>query len=704
MKKSLILLILVFTLVMGVGFVSADLFVGPMERSYHMGDELNLTITLGPVVNTNDFLILKLICVSGIGQSAIDEVLEADEEENSNETDNGVMTVEEVLEAVGGVGGSEVEIYKSPYSVGAGDEKEVFVSIKLDKFLVGDLRGLCSIRAVYGGEEINSKEFEISRVLEVSAEVDGVLFAPGEKMGIKGNAYRKNGVPVNGFVEARIVGTDISVSGTASDGAFDLNFTVLKDMKARGYEVRVRAYEKNDKGDIINEGMAQVSFEVKQVIKKLEVSFDGQSVTPGNEFPYRINLIDQAGDQIQEDITLNIYRPDELEFSERLVRSGEALSFNSEQNFTPGYWTISARIRDVESERIFLVEDLELASFELNNNTLIVKNIGNVRYTKPVEISIGGVSEVKDMSLDLGEIKRFRLSAPDGEYNIEINDGRFSDSLGSAFLTGSAIRISSVGLVNSLKDKFSLLVWIFVIVIAGIVALILFRKIRRKAFFGKTPKLVKSVSVDEKSSESKVVSDATSTTGAIDNGVRQECSVVSLKVKNLKEVMAVDKEVIHMIDKGLLKAKDLKAKIYVVGDYRILIYSPIVTGEEDNNIVAINSAKNISDILNEYNAGHEKKLDFGVGVNVGEMIVERKEGKFRFTSSGRTIPSAKSASGKSTGDVLISKEVHGKVVGRVKSDKHPGENYWIVKRVVDRSKHKAFVERFKSGKKDSKEK
>ncbi len=690
MKKSLVF---VFLLVFGVlmsGVVSADVFIGPTESFYHLGDELNFTVTLGPLANANDFLSVKMICVVPTFVSS----------STGNESENNESSVK----SLEGLSQSEVEIYKSPYSVKAGAEKKIDISAKLDKFLVGDLRGICTLRANYNGEEANSKEFEINRELEVDAVVSGVVFLPGDNVGIKGSAYRLNGVPVEGFAEATISGAGVSVSGVVGKGEFELNFSILKDMPAGKYKVVVRAYEKDENGEIINEGFSEAALQVEQVIRKVEISFESSSVTPGSDFSYSVNLYDQAGSPMAEDVTINIYKPDKSEFSEELVRAGEKRVLKTTNEFEPGYWEVTTQIGELERSKIFLVENLELASFVLEDNrTLVVTNIGNVRYKKPVEIRIGGVSEVRELDLDLGEVKKFKLSAPDGSYKIEINDGNIAESLGTTFLTGRAIGISGAGLLSGLKEKFFLLVWIFAIAIAGIIAFILYRKIRNKAYFEKTPQLVRSVGVDTQSPKKKLglwdvkekENDAISSS-VIEQGVRQECSVVSLNLKNLREVYSFDKEVIKSIDKGLFKAKDANAKIYVSGDYRIMIFCPVMTGEADNNVRAINSAKYIGEVLNEYNVGHDKKLDYGIGVNIGDMIIERKEGKFRFSSVGNTISLVKGISVKSTGDVLISKNVHNRVVGKVKSEKHPGEDYWIVKSVSDRGKYSGFVERYKT--------
>jgi len=144
-----------------------------------------------------------------------------------------------------------------------------------------------------------------------------------------------------------------------------------------------------------------------------------------------------------------------------------------------------------------------------------------------------------------------------------------------------------------------------------------------------------------------------------------------------------------------MQAKRVGAKIYVDGDYRVIVFSPILTKSMDNNIKAIKIARDISNILAEHNRKYADKIDFGIGISSGEMIVESREGKFRFTSTGNTIGMAKKISGSSKGELLISEKIRRKALGKIKTTKIPTMDYYRVRDIVDRDEHKEFVSRFK---------
>ena len=664
MKKSLTLVFLVVC-VLFTGAGSADLLVGQTDAFYHLGDELNISVLISPLISMNTFLIVKLSCLEVfVGNQSINLTAAM----NLSELKNYKM--------------HDIELFRGPYDVKAGEEREVLISAKLDRNLVGNLSGSCSIIANYGGEEGNSRKFEISNKLDVEFETDKVVYEPGENVALSGLANKAKGGAVDGFVEALVVEPNITILGTVNGGKFKLNFSIPKDMRAGKYEISMRAYEKEENGMLINEGFSSGSFEVMQVMRKAEFSFSNQSVVPGNIFYYQVFIYDQARDEMQGEVTIHIYKPDKSEFLQRLIEANSNYEFKVEKNYTPGYWSVDGKIGEIEIEKIFLIEELEIASFELVNETLIITNVGNVPYTRPVEIKIGGVSEVKEMNLGLGESKTFRLRAPDGDYNVEVFDGDKSENLGTTSLTGNAIRISDIGLFSSLQDNFYILIWVLIILILLVIIILVIRKFLKRSKFDKKPK-IKTIDMI-KSGEAR-------SSNVIDAGTKQECSVISLKIRNLEDVRK--KGGIDAVDRALLKAKDSRAKIYVVGEYRVIILCPLLTMAQDNSMNAVNVARQIKEVLDEHNA-KRGKIDFGIGISSGVLVVEKKDGGLKFSSISAAIPLAKRISDSSHGEILLSKDLHSRVVGKVRSEKYPGREYWIVKKISDRTQYREFVDKF----------
>lgn len=495
--------------------------------------------------------------------------------------------------------------------------------------------------------------------------------------------------------EAFILGSVIS---EVRDGHFSVVFVVPDNAPPGTYKVSARAYDQDRQGNIMNEGVASSSVRIKQVIQVAKLAFNFDSIVPGNEFLFIPLLYDQAENQGDGELEIIVYKPDNSVFMDKILKSSDTYSIFIETNYTPGYWKVEGKIGEIETEKSFFVEELEKISSTLEENTLTIRNIGNVLFDKAVEISIGEISEIKDVRLEVGESRRFRLAAPDGEYKIGVSDGSNSEDLGVTLLTGRVISINEIG--GYLSENYWMLILLLVVVVFIIIILVIIRKIKSGGIRVKVPKLVGP----KRDAVSKPLSVAgTVGGGVVDRGKKEEVSLISLKIKNFSEIQdsagSVKDGGLQCIDGVLLEAKSVGAKIYVDKEYRIIIFSPsIVKGE--NYLLAIRVAKGIGLILNNFNSSSEEKINFGIGVHSGDMAMERKEGKLKFVSLGNTVAIAKRLSEYSENEVLLSEQMHKKTLGKVKVEKKG--DFWKVTRIVDREQYEDFVNKFLKRQKEEK--
>jgi hypothetical protein len=342
MKKRGIFVVLAALLVFVLPLVSAEILISQPDSLYNVGDDFNIKITLSPVVDTHGFFVASLVCDSG-----------------------------------------EIEIYKVPKSVDANTQEEIGIRAVLERFLTESLIGECNVKANYGEDSAQSQTFELSRNVKVNFDIDGIIFDPIEDVGISGTAIKDNGEPLEGFVEVSIDEINASASGSLNNGSFRLDFVVPKDAAAGSYEVIVRAYEKDESGTVMNEGISTSLIKVKQVIREIDVSFDSQVIDPGDELIYTVLLRDQAGDEANGDVGVTIYKPDNSVFGKKLVEAGEVNNISTETNYAPGYWEVEAKLGEIKKRELFFVEELENVSFDLVDGSVIVVNTGNVPFRKP---------------------------------------------------------------------------------------------------------------------------------------------------------------------------------------------------------------------------------------------------------------------------------------------------------------------------------
>ena len=640
MKKSLLIFLILL-----VPLVSAEILISQTNSLYNLGDDFDVTISVLANSDTSSFFTTQLACVS------------------TNET-------------------KLLEIYKSPLSLKSGEEKTITISASFDKFLVGTLEGDCHLQSNFGEESASSIEFTLSRGVEVSMNTDKSVYEPGEPIIISGKAVKANGQPLLGFVEVTLSQVNLVLTGEVKDGAFNMTIIIPEDTHAGSYGVTARAYDKDSSGFTINEGTASSPLSVKQVPRSLVIELKAPSVMPETELEYSVFLLDQSGENIEKDIELNLLSPDGKFNQAKLTRTNTALFQSIPANLTPGQWKFQAKSDGFEAEKAFVVEEYRKLSFSLENNTLTVTNVGNILYEGPIEVTIGEVSEIKEMSLGVGQSKKFRLEAPNGEYQINVADGEELQNLGLASLTGKAISVNDVGF--SIKEDFDWIIWILALLVLAVIAVIFIRRAIKKRKYGKPQ--------TGKTGLKKLVGKVPAAGGIIDKGEKEESAVIALNLKNTSKLR---KPELDLIDSVLWKVKETGAKIYSHENYRIIIFSKMLTRDTENNFKAIQAASNIERVLANHNRKSALKIEFGIGINSGSLIVEKKDSKFRFISVGNTVITAKNLSQKSNQEILISEEMHRKTSTRVKADKS-GDKVWKVKRIVDRSPHAEYINRFVS--------
>ena len=199
--------------------------------------------------------------------------------------------------------------------------------------------------------------------------------------------------------------------------------------------------EKIIKGVVIIFSLIFACFLVIAQSNKIEVSTAKDIFDAGEKITFRVSLYDSQNNPVNDNVGVVIEDAEKLKKIEKIVPSNQFVDVDLGEGATYGYWTITAKYGDSEAKGIFSIEVNELAQFILENNVLTIKNIGNTKYTKTVQIIIGDTAGTKEPSLNVGEEISYRLIAPQGTYNVKITDGQTSLTRDDVALTGNAIGI-----------------------------------------------------------------------------------------------------------------------------------------------------------------------------------------------------------------------------------------------------------------------
>jgi hypothetical protein len=144
--------------------------------------------------------------------------------------------------------------------------------------------------------------------------------------------------------------------------------------------------------------------------------------TIGEEVKFQVILLDEDI-PVEKEITVSLY--DALKKKEviKSITSNSPSSITIGQDFPSGIWNIKAQYEEVFVERTITVGANLDVEFEIINDELIIRNKGNIRYTKTVQITIGSSTNSYVQNIGVGEEKILKLVSAQGTYNIKVTDG-----------------------------------------------------------------------------------------------------------------------------------------------------------------------------------------------------------------------------------------------------------------------------------------
>jgi class 3 adenylate cyclase len=668
MKRDNKLLFVVFLLmtVFVISFANAEILISQPKAFYNLGDEISFDIKIDSI--KTGYFDADLIC-NGLNKNIYHNV---------------------------------------PESTSFGIKR------KLISDYIGDLTGVCYVKLTYGADEKASQNFEISNEIDISLEIENMTYSAGDNIKIKGTAIKKNnellGQDYAAFAEVFLnYGNEtISASNIIKDGRFNVNFSTQEIMRSGNYALTVKVYDKDSQGNVLNFETTNAQIRIIQRPAKIDIALDKTLINPGEEIKVIPFLYDKAGDLIESKLLIKITDSEENVLYRGFVDANKELVLMTETNTFFGYAKIIAQKDSVVSEKAFEISQLKEIKAEISNHTLFITNVGNIPYNGVIEISIGNNKILKEISLDLNGNISLDVSAPDGIYDIIVRDDKNTYSQQGVSLTGSAISVREAGQkIGNFITNYPI-VWVFIILIFIFLGYALYRKNKEKMFSfdhitkfsGKKPADIKKSGGIEIINKDKIVDKIkmgeireAEQTGVL-QGHKQQAGIISIKIKNSNEMTSVAKE---NLTKALEYAYQKKAVSYSIGDYILLIFTPLITKSNKNEEATVRAAMDIDNFLRDFNRKFKTiSISYGIGANSGEIINRIEGNALKFASIDKTINLAKRIADAASNDLLLSREIHEKTMNNIKADKTiaGGMELFKIKRVVDTDASKRFIDEF----------
>lgn len=613
---------------------------------------------------------------------------------------------------------AETEVYKSDIQLKSGEEQGINPLIILQRDRIGKSTGICKIKALLGDKFILTDEFEISDKISVQVNSEKKEFYPGEDIIIEGNAVKENKENVEGYVEINIINEDlnenIQIVDTVTKGYFFVNFSFPKDAKAGEYLVNVKVYEKelssgnneNQNGEITNQGSIDYGISILQVPTSLEIVFENSelSVNPDENFKVKAILHDQTGEKIDSKVVISVKDNEDKILKQEEISTDRFLEYFVEYNVPPKEWSIYAISNKIIGETNFKINEKEDIKAELINKTLIISNIGNIPYNKTLLIKIGNDTLSINITLDVDKTKKFSLSAPEGEYQVEILANGESKVLGMASLTGNVIAVKKSSRTLDIVSR--PFVWFFMIGILGFVFFMVLKKGYKRSFIGyihrkkKKRKNLNSNKVETINKKSPLNYKNIAELSLSLKGDKQDVSLICLKAKNITNISSKEQEVVReTLNKIIQKAEEQKGFVYESQDNLFFIFAPIITKTFKNEKYSFEIAQKIEEILRKHNRLFKQQIEYGISLNYGSIIAKKESSNvLKFMSLGTLIIKAKKIADIAIGkkEILLDEKIKDKLFSEIRAEKHNfnGVDLYTVKELKHSGEHSKFINDF----------
>ncbi len=298
----------------------------------------------------------------------------------------------------------------------------------------------------------------------VEAVKDSVL--PGGSLTLFGeaNTILRDGVQdgeVTLYFDEEQITTDIN-----DDGQFQFQVPVPEIISSGKHDLRVVIVDTYG-----NTGEATTSIDILPLPLSLDARFEKKVYLPGDSILFTPFLYDQTKGVIKELLRAQIIDSEKNVVDTFDVSSSLETTYTIPETALSGTWTLQLMSNSLTFTKEFFIGTLSSLDYTLTNGQLIVKNIGNMEHTLPLDIHIEGGH------VDISLVKRTDI--PPGEsiiiyLNREVESGIYDVTIGNQ--TFEQVQITG----SPSFFHFDTLYWIFLFVILFFFIYFLFFHRKRK--------------------------------------------------------------------------------------------------------------------------------------------------------------------------------------------------------------------------------
>ncbi len=437
-KGCLIFISLLFLLMLPL-FSSASFVIEADDGKYNLGENINIQTKIFLTETTNGFLKIQVFCMKG-------SIIKLDPE----------------------------LVYYAPISIEIGKEKKVTLDYPLN--VAGKCYFYASLETTNVVLNTKSNEFFISDSINLDVKLNKEKFNPEEEIKIEGTAIKESGNKLEGKLSFYIDDKPYEIE--IKEGKFDYEITLPKNIKSYSHSLNLIAKDING-----NYGNSNLEFYINPIPTKIEIRTNNLSFNPGETIIITPILNDQAEDKMNGTSNIALYQKDKLLYSKDVI-SGESTTYTFDTQAEKNIYNIKVIYNELKQEKeITIGYHYELKAI-IEKEKLIIENIGNVKYEKPIKVIFYSsetnqtFNNTLNLSLDVGKKQTYLLEAPEGNYTISLiyptesiqKEQKFENN----FLTGNVVASVSLNpplISNEMLKYASIFVIAFILILLLIMGL-----------------------------------------------------------------------------------------------------------------------------------------------------------------------------------------------------------------------------------------
>ncbi|MCP3681423.1 MAG: hypothetical protein GY861_01915 [bacterium] len=371
-------------------------------------------------------------------------------------------------------GDYDLNYYTTPVNIDAGAEYVVSVPrLTLARNMVGDCVLYSELQAMDTSiiDTHKSETIIVSRKINTEASADKEIYKPGEEMVITGRitpTYDEISAEAKIFFNGKIL-DKFSINKNEFEFKTKLPTTIEAGSTNLSLDIR---------DDFDNIGRAKIPLKLEMIPTKLTNSISKTEVLPGEEVTIYVVLFDQSENPMEEKVSVSIKDPEGKKLKSLDTYTEEQIIFTFEESFSPGDYTVESKALSFKTTDTITLQEVVQISAKIEEGVVIIKNTGNVDYTKQLEIK--AISEEITETILRPDILKINDEI-EVDLNQELPGGIYEIEVQGDLIAGGVTIVDERTLSKKAKEfmdgpNFNILLY----VIAAVIAIFVIRTILKR--------------------------------------------------------------------------------------------------------------------------------------------------------------------------------------------------------------------------------